>query len=150
LVLPEIDAKKKEDIQAFNTADRLKGKRALLVDDVEINRTIVASMLEGTGIEIEEADNGSKALEAFSASPERHYDIVYIDVQMPAMNGHEAALAIRALNRGDAKTVPIVALTANAFKDDIDKATASGMNSHLAKPINFDKLIETTFRLLDV
>jgi CheY-like chemotaxis protein len=107
-------------------------------------------MLEGTGIEIDEVDNGAQALKTFSLSHEGYYNIVYMDVQMPAMNGHEAALAIRALDRGDAKTVPIVALTANAFKDDIDKAAASGMNSHLAKPINFDKLIETTFRLLDV
>ena len=148
LALPESDIKETEEISIEDVTNRLKGKRALVVDDVDINRMIVISLLESTGIEVDEADNGAAAVKMFSESPDHCYDIIYMDVQMPTMNGHDAAAAIRSLDRSDAKTVPIVALTANAFKDDIDKAIASGMNSHLAKPIDFDKMIEVTLKLL--
>jgi signal transduction histidine kinase/HAMP domain-containing protein len=131
-----------------DVTDKLRGKRALLVDDVEINRMIAASLLEFTGMEIDEAENGKAALDMFAASPENAYDIIYMDIQMPVMNGYEAAAAIRALDRPDAKTVPIVALTANAFKDDTDRALAHGMNAHLAKPFETERCIEVTFRLL--
>jgi PAS domain S-box-containing protein len=126
---------------------KLKGKRALLVDDVNINRLITINMLEYTGLAIDEAGDGDEALEMFREAPEFTYDIIYMDVQMPNMNGYDASLAIRALDRKDAKRVPIVALTANAFKEDIDKALASGMNAHLAKPMELDKVLEVTFRL---
>jgi signal transduction histidine kinase/HAMP domain-containing protein/ActR/RegA family two-component response regulator len=149
LLLPENKAEVNEEIRIDHT-DCLKGKRALLVDDVAVNRLIAVSMLETTGIEIEEADNGIGAVSAFKDHPEHYYDIIYMDVQMPQMNGYEATLAIRGLDRHDAKTVPIVALTANAFKDDIDKALASGMNAHLAKPMDMEKIMEVTFRLLRV
>jgi signal transduction histidine kinase/CheY-like chemotaxis protein len=131
-----------------DASGKLAGKRALLVDDVPINRMIVANLLEYTGLAIEEADDGKAALECFKNAPPHTYDIIYMDVQMPNMDGYEATAAIRALEREDAKTVPIVALTANAFKEDIDKALNSGMNSHLAKPIEIDKCIEITFRML--
>ena len=131
-----------------DVADRLKGKRALLVDDVAINRIIAASLLETTGLAIDEAEDGAEAVKVFAESPENAYDIIYMDVQMPVMNGYDAATAIRALDRRDAKTVPIVALTANAFKEDIDKAIASGMNSHLAKPMDPDRVMEVTFKLV--
>jgi signal transduction histidine kinase/CheY-like chemotaxis protein/HAMP domain-containing protein len=127
---------------------RLSGKRALLVDDIEINRAIVVNLLESTGMIIDEAEDGKAALEAFASSQPFYYDIIYMDVQMPLMDGYESTAAIRALQREDSGLVPIVALTANAFKDDIDKALASGMNSHLAKPISIEKCIETTFKLL--
>jgi CheY-like chemotaxis protein len=120
------------------------------VDDVPINRMIVANLLEFTGLAIDEAEDGKAALEYFENSPPHGYDIIYMDVQMPRMDGYEATAAIRALDREDAKTVPIIALTANAFKEDIEKALASGMNSHLAKPIEIEKCIETTFRLLKI
>ncbi|MDR3192625.1 MAG: response regulator, partial [Treponema sp.] len=123
---------------AADPKDLFKGRRALLVDDVEINRVIAVSMLEVTGIEIDEAEDGDTALKKFGESPENSYDIIYMDVQMPKMNGYEAARAIRAMDRPDARTVPIVALTANAFKDDIEKALESGMNAHLAKPMEME------------
>ena len=148
LNLPEIEAKEKEDNHIEDITGRLKGMRALVVDDVDINRTIVASLLESTGIEIDEAANGEAAVMSFAESPENSLDIIYMDVQMPVMNGYEAASVIRKLDRSDAKTIPIVALTANAFKEDIDKAVASGMNTHLPKPIDFEKLMEVTFKLL--
>ncbi|MDR0690302.1 MAG: response regulator [Spirochaetaceae bacterium] len=130
------------------TAGSLKGKRALLVDDVEINRIITRTLLESTDITIDDAVDGLDALTIFQESPENTYDIIYMDVQMPVMDGYEAAAAIRALDRADAKTVPIVALTANAFKDDIDRALAAGMNAHLAKPLDVEKLLEVSFRML--
>jgi len=129
---------------------RLAGKRALLVDDIAINRTIVLNLLESTGMVIDEAEDGKIALEKFIASPLFYYDIIYMDVQMPVMDGYEATATIRMLGREDAKTVPIIALTANAFKDDIDKAIASGMNSHLAKPLAIDKCLEITFKMLNL
>jgi signal transduction histidine kinase/HAMP domain-containing protein/ActR/RegA family two-component response regulator len=132
-----------------DSKDKLKGRRALLVDDVAINRIIVINLMEETGLEIDEAEDGEEALRRFSQSPINHYDIIYMDVQMPNMDGYEASRAIRELDREDAKTTPIVALTANAFKEDIDKALASGMNAHLAKPIEMEKCLEITFRLVN-
>jgi signal transduction histidine kinase/ActR/RegA family two-component response regulator/HAMP domain-containing protein len=145
-----INAEKSEDILIEDADDIFKGKRALLVDDVEINRIIAISLLETTGMDIDESEDGVEALKMFKESPANYYDIIYMDVQMPNMNGYEASAAIRALDRSDAKTVPIVALTANAFKDDIDKALASGMNAHLAKPMEMDKVLEVTVKFLGV
>jgi signal transduction histidine kinase len=141
-------ADKEEDIAAAHIAGRLRGKRALVVDDVDINRIIAAGLMEDTGIEIDEAGSGFAAVEAFKGKPEYTYDIIYMDIQMPDMNGYDAAAAIRALDRADAKTVPIVAMTANAFKEDIDRALESGMNSHLSKPIDPEKMLELTFKML--
>jgi signal transduction histidine kinase/ActR/RegA family two-component response regulator len=137
-----------EEISVEDYTDSLKGKRTLLVDDVPINRIVAASMLEATGIEIEEADDGTTAVTAFKENPQNYYDIIFMDIQMPEMNGYDATRAIRNLDRPDAKTIPIVALTANAFKDDIDKSMESGMNAHLAKPMDMEKLIDVTYRLL--
>jgi signal transduction histidine kinase/CheY-like chemotaxis protein len=131
-----------------DATDLFTGKRALLVDDVAINRIIVVNLLEYTGLAIDEAGDGKEAFAMFQDSPENYYDIIYMDVQMPVMDGYEATRAIRGLDREDAKTVPIVALTANAFKEDIDKALACGMNAHLAKPIEIDKCLEISFKLM--
>ncbi|MDR0998394.1 MAG: response regulator, partial [Treponema sp.] len=95
-----------------------------------------------------EAGDGYEALKKFEESPENGYSIIYMDVQMPNMDGYEAATAIRALDRPDAGTVPIVAMTANAFKDDIDRALASGMNAHLAKPMEVEKVMELSYRFM--
>ena len=109
----------------------------LLAEDVEINREIVLTLLEPTGIKTDVAENGRIALEMFSKSPNK-YDMIFMDVQMPEMDGYEATRAIRALNVPKAKTVPIVAMTANVFKEDVDKCIAAGMNDHIGKPLNFD------------
>ncbi|MDR1966261.1 MAG: response regulator [Synergistaceae bacterium] len=137
-----------EEDLAIDGTGKFAGKRALLVDDVEINRLIAADLLEFTGIDIDEADDGESAVRMFESSPPNSYDIIYMDVQMPKMDGYEASNRIRAMDRPDAKTVPIVALTANAFKDDIDNAMRNGMNAHLAKPLDVQKLIETTYRFI--
>ncbi|MDR0447379.1 MAG: response regulator [Treponema sp.] len=150
LELQETWAKITRDVRFEDVSGRLKGKRALLVDDVRINRTLVYNIMESTGIKIDEAVDGAAAVRIFSESPLHSYDIIYMDIQMPVINGYEAAKTIRALNREDAKTVPIVALTALAFKEDIDKSLASGMNFHLAKPLNIDKMMEITYKLLGI
>jgi CheY-like chemotaxis protein len=139
---------KVEEIFVDDITDQLKGKKALMVDDVEINRVIAINMLESTGIIIDEVESGEDAIEVFAESAVNEYSIIYMDILMPGIDGYEATLAIRAMDRSDAKTVPIVALTANAFEEDIDKALDCGMNGHLAKPLDMEKAIETTFRLL--
>lgn len=125
----------------------LRGKKVLLVDDVDINRMIVVEMLRDLDMSIEEAENGQEAVAAFSAHPEGYFDIILMDVQMPVMDGYEAADAIRAMARSDASTVPIVALTANSFKEDVQKALSHGMNAHLAKPLEFDRLMDTLLKV---
>jgi signal transduction histidine kinase/ActR/RegA family two-component response regulator len=118
------------------------GRRVLLAEDVEINREIVQTLLEPTGLEIDCAEDGAKAVEMFSADPCR-YDLIFMDVQMPEVDGCEAARRIRALGVPGAKTVPIVAMTANVFKEDIEKCLESGMDSHLGKPLDFDEVLKT-------
>ncbi|MDR3305912.1 MAG: response regulator [Clostridiales Family XIII bacterium] len=123
-------------------------KCILIVDDVEINRMIASTLLEDTGIAVAEAGDGEEALQCFKESEPHGIDIILMDVMMPVMNGLEAASAIRALDREDAKTVPIIALTANAFKEDMDKTIAAGMDAHLSKPIDPDSLIEILYKYL--
>ncbi|MDR0622191.1 MAG: response regulator [Deltaproteobacteria bacterium] len=127
---------------AKDPKDRFVGKRVLLVDDVDLNRKIAKAMLKVTGIKVDEAVDGSAAVKMFEDSPEHTYDIILMDVQMPIMDGYQASAAIRHLDRSDAQNVPIIALTANAFKEDIDKALQAGMNAHIAKPIKTDKIVE--------
>lgn len=119
------------------------GKHALLVEDNELNAEIAKEVLRMTSIEVFRVSDGLQALEAFKKSKPGFYDIIFMDIQMPVMNGYEATKEIRALSRKDAKTVPIVAMTANAFVSDIRESKAAGMNEHLAKPIDFEKLCLT-------
>ncbi len=118
------------------------GKRVLLVEDNELNREIADELLSYIGVEVEQAEDGRQAVDKVSASAPGHYDLILMDIQMPVMNGYEAARAIRALDREDAKRVPIIAMTANAFADDIREAKEAGMNDHVAKPVEIDKLLE--------
>ncbi len=124
-------------------------KRILLVEDIELNREIAREILGMTGIRTEEAEDGRAALDMFSASPVGYYDLILMDVQMPVMNGYEATSAIRALEREDAAAVPIVAMTANAFADDVQEAKTAGMNAHLAKPFELEKLMELLRQYLE-
>jgi signal transduction histidine kinase/HAMP domain-containing protein/ActR/RegA family two-component response regulator len=133
---------------AEDAIGRFEGRRALVVDDVEINRMIVAGLLEDTGLVIDEAEDGEVAFEMFRDAPAGTYDIIFMDIQMPVMNGYQSAESIRSIDRPDAKTVPIIALTANAFKEDIDHAIQCGMDSHIAKPVETEKLVEVLFRYL--
>lgn len=116
------------------------GRRVLLVEDNELNREIAQEVLEMAGLTVEEAENGQVGVNMFSASEAGYYSLILMDIQMPVMNGYDAAAAIRALKRPDAQQIPILAMTANAFVEDIQAAKAAGMNEHLAKPIDFDAL----------
>lgn len=116
------------------------GRRVLLVEDNELNREIAREVLEMAGLTVEEAENGQIAVDMFSASQTGYYSLILMDIQMPVMNGYDAAAAIRALKHPDALRIPILAMTANAFVEDIQAAKAAGMNEHLAKPIDFETL----------
>ena len=128
----------------------LHGKRVLLVEDNELNREIALELLEMQGLAVDTAENGRLAVERFSASAPGGYDAILMDIQMPVMNGYEATAAIRALDRPDAATVPILALTANAFTADVSQARSVGMNDHIAKPIDLDRLLDTLQRWIGV
>ena len=130
-----------EDTKKDITPD-LSGKKILLVEDVEINRIILKELLAETNVKIEEAADGDEAIVIFDTRPINYYDLVFMDVQMPVMDGYEATRRIRSLNRPDAQTIPIIAMTANAYKEDIEKAYISGMNGHLAKPIDLTRVMK--------
>lgn len=116
------------------------GKRALLVEDNELNREIAEEILGMTGLQIETAENGKIALDMVAASEDGYYDLVFMDIQMPVMNGYESAKGIRALGRAYTDKLPIIAMTANAFAEDVVMAKDVGMNEHIAKPLDVDKL----------
>ena len=122
--------------QTFDFSDR----HVLLADDVEINREIVIAMLEPTNIVIDSAENGAIAVRMFSEDPDR-YDIVFMDVQMPEMDGYQATRTIRAMDFAKAKTIPIIAMTANVFKEDVERSLAAGMNGHIGKPLDFGNVL---------
>jgi CheY-like chemotaxis protein/nitrogen-specific signal transduction histidine kinase len=118
-----------------------RGKCLLLAEDIEINREILVSILDETGMEIRTAENGEEAFEMFESAPD-DYDIVFMDVQMPIMDGLESTKKIRNLDNGKGKNVPIIALTANVFKSDIEECIMVGMNGHLGKPFDISKIAE--------
>ena len=116
------------------------GKRILLVEDNPLNMEIACELIGMTGAMIEEATDGAAALTKIAQAPENHYDLVFMDVQMPKLNGYDATKAIRKLSRKDVKSLPIVAMTANAFLDDIKKEREAGMNAHITKPFHLEEL----------
>lgn len=124
------------------------GKRLLLVEDNEMNREIAQVILEEAGFQIETAPDGTDAVAMVEASEEGYYDAVLMDVQMPVMNGYEATKAIRAMQRRDTKNLPIIAMTANAMEEDKETALKSGMNAHIAKPLNVELLMSVLHQFL--
>jgi len=133
----EHNAEEKE----HDLAGLFDGRCILLAEDVEINREIVLALFEPTKLKIECAENGAEALRKFSAAPDK-YDLIFMDIQMPEMDGYEATRCIRALDIPKAKNIPIIAMTANVFREDIEKCLASGMNNHVGKPLNFDEVVD--------
>jgi len=117
-----------------------EGRKILLAEDVEINREIVLALLEPTNVKIDCAENGLEAVKMFQQSPD--YDMVLMDVQMPIMDGYEATKQIRALDIPEAKTARIIAMTANVFRDDIERCHDVGMNNHIGKPLDFEEMVE--------
>ena len=132
-----------EDTIESSAIHTIKGKRILLVEDNELNAEIAKTVLEDVGALITRAENGQQALELFKEKPAGTFDVILMDLMMPVMDGYTATRKIRELERSDAKTVPIIAMTANAFKEDAEKCIAVGMNAHLAKPLDIEKMKKT-------
>ena len=118
----------------------LDGRRILLAEDQEMNAEIAMDFMEMAGLEVDWAKDGEQAVELLKNSPDGYYAMFFTDIQMPVMNGYEAAQVIRAMDRPYARNIPIVAMTANAFNDDIIRAKQAGMNEHIAKPIDVEAL----------
>ncbi|MCD7906907.1 MAG: response regulator, partial [Clostridium sp.] len=118
----------------------LSDKRILLAEDNDLNREIIADLLANMGLAVDTAENGADAVEKFQAAPENYYAMILMDIQMPVMNGLEAAEAIRSSRHRDAEKIPIVALSANAFDEDIESSLCHGMQAHLSKPIDISEL----------
>lgn len=139
---------KMESIQERNA--HLDGMKVLLVEDTPLNMEIAKFMLEDEGIEVMTAENGQIAVNIFNNSPENTFNAVLMDVRMPVMDGLTAAKSIRALPRTDAVTVPIIAMTADAYSEDIRRTADAGMNAHLTKPVNQEKLLSTLEKFYSV
>ena len=121
----------------------LTGKRILLAEDNDINREIACEILSATKVSVDCAANGQEAVDLFLGSAVGTYDLILMDIQMPVMDGYAAVARIRGEAREDAQTIPIFAMTANAFAEDIARARAGGMNGHIAKPIDINLLMQT-------
>ena len=126
----------------------LHGFRCLLVEDNELNAEIATELLTETGLEVQHANDGAEAVDLMTNAPDGEYDIILMDIQMPKMNGYDATRAIRAMDRAYCKAVPIVAMTANAFAEDVITARNAGMNDHIAKPIELDVLAKVLNKYL--
>jgi len=135
------------DDTGHESVEDFSGYHILLVEDVEINREIVQTLLEPTQIKIDCAVNGLEAVQSVEASPGK-YDMIFMDMQMPEMDGLTATQHIRALDMAGAKEVPIIAMTANVFKDDVEKCLEAGMNDHIGKPINVDDMLKKLTKYL--
>lgn len=134
------DEPETHDLPEENQEVNLKGMRLLLAEDMEVNAQIAIMLLEENGASVEWAENGKIAAEMFEKSSEGYYQAILMDLRMPIMNGYEATEAIRSMKRADASTIPIIAMTADAFADDVAKCMAAGMNAHIAKPVDINNL----------
>ncbi len=144
IVLPLESIEREKAAQGPDPSEiELAGRRILVVEDIMENAEIVMDLLDLEGVESEHAENGQIAVDMFKNAPEGHYDAIFMDLRMPVMDGLEASRRIRALDRPDAKKIPIIALTANAFESDVKATMEAGMNAHLAKPADSDLLYDT-------
>lgn len=128
-------------------AESLRGKRILLAEDNDLNAEIAMTILEECGVKTERAEDGAVCVKMLKEAPEHYYDAVLMDIQMPNMNGYEAARAIRGLKNGYRK-IPVIAMTANAFEEDRKKAFAAGMDGHIAKPVDMQLLLKTLEQII--
>lgn len=140
--------KRKGVISPEKSKADLEGRHVLLAEDVQINAEIMMMVLAVRGIEADLAENGLIAVEKFAASEPGHYDAVLMDMRMPEMDGLEATRRIRAMDRADSKAIPIIALTANAFDEDVQRSLQAGLNAHLTKPVQPEALYETLESLI--
>lgn len=133
-----------------NDKNMLSGRHVLIVEDIDINQMVLVKLLGTLGAECDIAENGQEAVEQYVNSPAGRYDVILMDIQMPVMNGYDAAKAIRASAVPGAETVPIIAMSANAFVDDVRKALDAGMNAHVSKPIIFEEFKNTLREVLEI
>lgn len=142
------ETENKPDLHKDGNIEILGGKRALLCEDNEINTEIAKTMLERVGMQVECAVNGKEGVQMFSDSKDGYYNIILMDVMMPVMDGIDAVKEIRAADREYARSIPIIAMTANAFDEDVKKSKDAGMNAHIAKPVNRDAFYKTLTEVL--
>ena len=142
------EASQKASLKGEEGSKDFSKMRLLLVDDVDINRELATMILEAEGFSIETAINGKEAVDKVSSADAGYYNAVLMDIQMPIMDGYEASRAIRAFSDVAKAQIPIVAMTANAFAEDVKKAHDAGMNAHVAKPIDVENLMSTLKALL--
>ena len=142
------DADKREE-QKEVSEKSIKGLHILLAEDNELNMEIAEFVLQNEGADVSKAWNGQEAVEVFKKSEPREFDVILMDIMMPVMNGYEAAKMIRSLDRKDAKVVPIIAMTANAFTEDRLRAKEAGMDEHIAKPVDVKLLVKVISRLVE-
>ena len=145
---PTEASRQREEHISLSGAQTLEEMRMLVAEDNDINAEILEELLSMEGASCDRTVNGQDAVERFRHTPPAFYDAVLLDIQMPVMNGYEAARAIRALDRPDAATIPIVAMTANAFAEDVQKAMEAGMSAHISKPIDMDVLRDALLKLI--
>ena len=138
-----------EDEEEAWTVANFKGKRILLVEDIELNREIAEEILTEMGIIVDSVPDGTDAVAMMKKAEENYYDVILMDVQMPIMNGYEATRTIRDLPRNDVKKLPIIAMTANALEEDKESALKNGMNAHIAKPFNMDDFVAVLSKFLN-
>lgn len=150
VILPFEIAPKEEvsDRTEINAETGIQGVNILLVEDNALNIEIIAELLQEQGAKVTCAHNGQEAVDVFATYPQESFDVILMDIMMPVMNGLEAARCIRASEKEDAQRIPIIAVSANAFDDDIAQSLAAGMNMHLAKPLEFQKVIEAIAALV--
>ena len=141
------DADKREE-QKDVSEKSIKGLHILLAEDNELNMEIAEFMLQNEGADVTKAWDGQEAVELFRNSEPGEFDVILMDIMMPVMNGYEAAKMIRSLDREDAKEVPIIAMTANAFTEDRIRAKAAGMDEHVAKPVDVELLVKVIHKLV--
>jgi len=142
-----MDQRRTEEVEEADITGIFEGLNVLLAEDIEINREIVLALLEPTLLNIDCAENGVEAVRMFSETPEK-YKMIFMDLQMPELDGFGATRHIRGLDVQTAKTIPIIAMTANVFKEDIENCLAAGMDGHIGKPLNFADLIEVLKKYL--
>ena len=139
---------KKKNAKLMSETVDLKGRRVLLAEDVMVNAEIMMMVLSMREMDVEHAENGRVAVEMFSRHEEGYYDAILMDMRMPEMDGLEATRRIRGLDRNDAKTIPIIALTANVFDEDVQRSMQAGLDAHLSKPVEPELLFETLENLI--
>ena len=144
----DLNSDKREEKKDVSDGKSIKGMHILLAEDNELNMEIAEFVLQNEGAVVTKAWNGQEAVERFKKSEPGEFDAILMDIMMPVMNGYEAAKTIRSMDRKDAKAIPIIAMTANAFTEDRIKAKEAGMDEHVAKPVDMELLIKVIHRLV--